>query len=180
MSGHTFWFSSFNLSFRLPSPLLALFAVYTILQLRLPPALHCPPHAAGARDTSVCVPLPNTPLFARCRALQRAACAGPACVCAPLGAGLRPLRAHAPVVGQVHGARVVHAAAAARRTRTRALPRRAAPPVCVLACGCELLTVALGAAQLCTLVASPLHQRADHTLGALAARVRRSTIWLHC
>ena len=46
-------------------------------------------------------------------------------VCAPLGAGLRPLRAHAPVVGQVHSARVVHAAAAARRTRTRALPRHA-------------------------------------------------------
>ena len=62
-------------------------------------------------------------------------------VCAPLGAGLRPLRAHAPVVGQVHSARVVHAAAAARRTRTRALPRRAAPPVCVLACGCDLLTM---------------------------------------
>jgi len=49
-------------------------------------------------------------------------------VCAPLGAGPRALRAHAPAVGQVHGARAAHAAAAARRTRS-ATPRRA-PSTC--------------------------------------------------
>jgi hypothetical protein len=108
-----------------------------------------------------------------------AACAGPAARVLPARRRSAPAARARTCSGAGRGSRAAHTAAAARRTRARALPRRAAPPVRALGCGCGLLTAV---AVLCSLapcsqpsslVATSLHERADHTRGALAARVRR-------
>jgi hypothetical protein len=77
----------------------------------------------------------------RAAAPSRQACAGPAAH-ARLA---RRLSAPAVRARTCSGARCIvrvsHAAAAARRTRARALPRRTVPLVRALDCGCGLLTV---------------------------------------
>ena len=111
--------------------------------------LHCPacasagpllPAARGTRVTPACAyPCPVL-RCSRSAAPSREACTGPA-------AHVRlARRLSAPAVrartcsGAQFIVRVSQAAAVARRTRARALPRRTAPPVCALDCGCSLLT----------------------------------------
>ena len=112
--------------------------------------LHCPacasagpslPAARGTRVTPACAyPFPVL-RCSRATAPSRQACTGPAAH-ARLA---RRLSAPAVRARTCSGARCIgrvsHAAAAARRTRARALPRRTAPQVRALACGCGLLTV---------------------------------------
>jgi hypothetical protein len=158
-------------------PLLALCAVYSTAQPALPPALRCPPHAARARDTSVCVPLPSAPLFAQRRALSRGMhwpCRARAPRSAPVRA--RCARTHLQRGWARRGA--AHAAAAARRTRARALPRRAAPAVHALSCGCGLLTVRsrCSAALRCVLSRAPWSQHpCTSALTTLLVRSKRAS-----
>jgi hypothetical protein len=121
-------------------PLLALCAVYSTAQPALPPALRCPPHAARARDTGVCVPLPSAPLFARRRALSRGV-HWPCRARAPRSAPVRARCARTNLQrGAMHREGVPCSGGGAAHARARrAAPRRA--PVRALACGCGLLTV---------------------------------------
>ncbi len=112
------------------------------------PSLRCrQPFAARrtlhARVTPACVPLPTTPLFARCRALPRGRVRRPCRARAPCSAPFRARCACAPLQqgGARREGRLRGGSGAAHARERTAVPRRAVPPVHALACGCGLLTV---------------------------------------
>ena len=161
------------------SPLLALCAVYSTAQPALPPALRCPPHAAHACDTGVCVPLPSAPLFARRRALSRGV-HWPCRARAPRSAPVRARCARTYLQrGAMHRERVPCGGGGAAHARARTATAHCAPGACV---GLRVRSADRALAVLCSLasrvqpsslVATPLHERADHSRGAFAARVWR-------
>jgi hypothetical protein len=122
------------------------------LRCRRPFTARCTLHA---RVTPACAfPCPLRRSSRAAAPSRVAACAGPA-------ARVRPARrlsapaARARTCSRVgRGARAAYAEAAAWRTRARALPRRAGPPIRALACGCGLLTVSSRCSQPCACVFS--------------------------
>ena len=157
----------------------ALCAVYSTAQPALPPALRCPPHAARARDTGVCGPLPSAPLFVRRRALSRGVhwpCRARAPRSAPVRA--RCARTHLQR-GAMHREGVPSGGGGAAHARARTATAHRAPGACA---GLRVRSADRALAVLCSLasrvqpsslVATPLRERADHSRGAFAARVRR-------
>jgi hypothetical protein len=148
------------------------------------PSLRCRRPFTARRTLHACVtpgvyvPLPTTPLFARRRAFPRGRVRRPCRARAPCSAPFRARCARAPAAGRgaARGRPTRRRRRGSRaRAQCRAAPRpRTCAGLRVRSADRELAVLRSLApcTQPSSLVATPLHERADHTLGALAARVR--------